>query len=75
MRPQSYVRSIVDRNVIIRLMTVVLPFGSVKLGEVWINWKMWKEGNVCMDLKAGQHRRLCDVKSDSMPISQSAALF
>jgi len=42
-------RSVVDRNVVIRLVTVVLPFGSVKLGHVWIHWKMWKEANVRMD--------------------------
>ena len=55
MGPPSYMWSVVDRNVVMRHMTVVLPFGSVKLGHVWLHWKMWKEGNVRADLKAGQH--------------------
>jgi len=62
-------------NIVKRRMIVVLPFGSVKLGHVWLRWKMWNEGNVRVDLKAGQHRRLCDVKSNGMPRNQSIALF
>jgi hypothetical protein len=55
MGPPSYMWCVVDRNVVMRRMTVVLSFGISKLGHVWLHWKMWKEGNVRVDLKAGQH--------------------